>query len=64
MRARALAGGLVAVAVLAGCGGSDSKAPEDTPGGSGPHRHRSANPRRGAEGVPGNGFDPEAIYRR
>jgi K+-sensing histidine kinase KdpD len=28
--ARALAGGLVAVAALAGCGGSDSKAPEDT----------------------------------
>ena len=64
MRARALACGLVAMAVLAGCGGSDSKAPEDTR--SGPAQTATVPPTRVEvlKGVPGNGFDPEAIYRR
>jgi S1-C subfamily serine protease len=64
VRARALTGGLVAVAVIAGCGGSDAKAPEDTR--AGPARTATVPPTRVEvlKGVPGNGFDPEAIYRR
>ena len=47
-----------------GCGGSDSKAPEDTR--AGPARTATVPPTRVEvlKGVPGNGFDPEAIYRR
>ena len=64
MRARALASGLVAVAVLAGCGGGNSKTPQDT--GSGSARTSTVPPTRVEvlKGVPGSGFDPEAIYRR
>jgi S1-C subfamily serine protease len=62
--ARALACGLVAAAVLAGCGGDDPKKSEDTR--SGPARTATVPPTRVEvlKGVPGNGFDPEAIYRR
>jgi S1-C subfamily serine protease len=62
--ARPLACGLVAVAVLAGCGGDNAKKPEDTR--SGPARTATVPPTRVEvlKGVPGNGFDPEAIYRR
>jgi S1-C subfamily serine protease len=64
VRFRALAGGLVATAVLAGCGGGDSNAPKDTR--AGPARTATVPPTRVEvlKGVPGNGFDPEAIYRR
>jgi S1-C subfamily serine protease len=64
VRVRALACGLVAAAVLAGCGGGDSKTSEDTR--SSPARTATVPPNRVEvlKGVPGNGFDPEAIYRR
>jgi S1-C subfamily serine protease len=50
--------------VLAGCGGGDSKTPEDTR--SGAAQTATVPPTRVEvlKGVPGNGFDPEAIYRR
>jgi S1-C subfamily serine protease len=62
--ARAFACGLATAAVLAGCGGGDSKTPEDTR--SGAAQTATVPPTRVEvlKGVPGNGFDPEAIYRR
>jgi S1-C subfamily serine protease len=61
---RALACGLAVAAAVAGCGGGDSQGPDDTR--SGPTKTATVPPTRVEvlKGVPGNGFDPEAIYRR
>jgi S1-C subfamily serine protease len=64
VRVRALACGLAVAAVVIGCGGGDSRGPDDTR--SGPAKTATVPPTRVEvlKGVPGNGFDPEAIYRR
>jgi 2-alkenal reductase len=66
VRSRALTSGLLAAAVLAGCGGGDKSSGTASAPAPAPAKTVSVPQTRveALKDLPGRGFDPEAIYRR